>query len=895
VAGRLAAEQQTAWDGLLFGRRRLGGGGSGGGPPVVPEGVLDLLNTPLFLWMAVESRMSHDPPPSSVGELFQVFTDWYLTDRHHQPQGARGEAPRFGLDDKVPVLEAVAEHLVEHGPVPLRHLTDQLRGVHPDGEAVLGEILASEFLKEEHDLVKFRHELFQAYWGGRVLARTAATDEPALFRRVLRFEWQESTRMLVGFADTGVDTVERICRTAADADARYGAWLLREARTTQPATVDAFVAAQHRILLTAGAGHQAWQRAATALTVLRSPAAWSALAEVITDRGTAAGAQVECLRAMGSATRHHIRPGQEGAATTALRGAVTDLLSRPVPVELEAAALRAVGQAGLLSLAAFLPDRVQAQNPWAVVREAAAALTALGIVLTPPMEAALEQACRRRLADADREAAEAPRASDTAALARERAELLTLLGRSDSPEALEVLLEHRFDPALSDLPTWSTLLTEADRARFGRAPADPLAALLLTESTAASNDARRQALQVFAEGTDTAAVAVAHRLLSDGEVPPRDLLELVSPGSSARRLLAAAAVVDSLAPWELEIADKLVRGLVADPRPEEPHWLDALAALVDAVGQQSHLLRVRLVHVATRELRRRGTARAMKGAWAQAYYNAEIDHETLVALLEQGDPDSVEVAMDYMSGVDFLLDAAGPPDRLALSPHAERRIVARRPALWADEPDLPGRRPFAPAEVVRYVQAVAYAGTTGAADFVKSVAASETAARTMIRFGHSRHGIVELAASAHAVTAVGWFGRLAGEQGRPEAAREAQAWLRGLDTGGRHPSLERARLVGLGLLGIWRPLLLGLTPDDPVLHDAAAQVVLDWLPTPGQTAAQEDHPAVARWITDRLASGEVDDPEVAAVLEGIVARLSRRLGRFFGGPPDPPGPPGRPT
>ncbi|MFF8727063.1 NACHT domain-containing protein [Streptomyces sp. NPDC015171] len=886
AAARITEPGRTPWDALLFGFDAAGPSGATDRTRevVLPQGLPELLRTPLFLWMAVEARISTETVFRSVGEQFHSFTLAYLTERHRRVPGAEAIETRFGFEDKAPLLEAVAEHLVAHGPVPLAQLEPRLVTIRPDWRAVLDEVFASEFLRDEHGLVKFRHELFQAYWAGRVLARVAAADANALLARVLGFEWQEPARMLVGFEDTDPETIAQVCRAAADADPRYGAWLLREARIAAPESVDAFVTTQRRTLLAPSAGPRAWNVAAGALSLLRTPAAWSALADVITTDGARTDAVLECLAAMGSAVAHDARSRPDTAAAATLREAVAQLFGRTLPVDVEAAALRAVGQAGLVSLAAHLTERIGAGHPWPVVREAAGALTGLGIELTPRMRAARDQACRQRLAAADHEAGEAPRAAQTAVLARERAELLTRLAGSDTPDALEVLLEHRFDPVLAELPAWSALLVDAAHARLARAPGDPLAALLVPGEADPSPVIRRRALRLFAQGTDTEALAAAHWLLSDGELPPGELLELVSPASSAPRLLAAAAAVDSLDPAELAAAERLVRGLIEEPHPDRPQWLEALAALVGAVGQHSHLLRVRLVHTATRGLMRHGATQAMKGAWAHTYYQAEIDNETLTALLEQGEDDGVQVAMDFMSGVDFLLDAAGRPDPLQLSPAAKQRILGRCPALWAEGGAEPVRAPVAPAEVVRYVQATAYAGVTEAADFAKAVATSGTAAETVIRLGHSRHGIVELAASAHAVAAVGWFGRLEGEQQRLEGVRAARDWLSRLDTGHGHPSLERARLVGLGMLGIWRPLLLGLTPDDPVLHDAASQVVLGWVPVPWRTAGPDDRPGIARWIRDRLASGEVTSPEVLAVLSSILSGLSRRLGRYLGGP-----------
>ncbi|MGW3917758.1 hypothetical protein ACWEBX_40855, partial [Streptomyces sp. NPDC005070] len=174
-----------------------------------------------------------------------------------------------------------------------------------------------------------------------------------------------------------------------------------------------------------------------------------------------------------------------------------------------------------------------------------------------------------------------------------------------------------------------------------------------------------------------------------------------------------------------------------------------------------------------------------------------------------------------------------------------------------------------------------------AREFVTAVAGSAAAAATTVQYVHSGHGRIEVALSAHAITAVGWLGRLAGENHDQHAMEEAQAWLQHLDTTGRHPSLERARLVGLGLVGIWRPLLIGLVPDDQVLHEAAANIVLHWLPAPYPDGTAGDHPGVGRWISNRLASGKVTDPQVREVLSALVTALGQRLGGYVHDPLPP--------
>lgn len=860
------------------------GGGDGDGDTGVRGGMRELLRTPLFLWMAVESQAALDPPPRTVGELFTAFTGWYLTQRHRTPDDAApgaGTAPA-GL---LRLLETVAEHLVERGNatrVPLPDLEALLDGGPPEWRAGLAQLLDAELLVQEGGTVRFLHQLFQEYFAARALVRTATTDEAGLLRRMLRFEWQESVRMLVGFPDTPADTVGAVLATAAGAHPGYAAWLIRESLAPRAEAVAAFVADQGAVLAGPAAGGEAHRRAATALAVLREDPAWRLLARVAADPAAPAQARTACLDALAGA----LRPGSGGAAGGgAARAAAEAVLRQEAPADAEIAALRIVGRSGAAALSGYAWERIGPGVPWPVAREASAALAALGVELTPRARAAQVSACLLRLAQADEEAGRAARAGDTAALTAERAELLAALGRSGSPEALHPLLDHRFRYGLADLPDWSGLLLDAARARSAAHPGDPAADLLLAaDGGAAPEDVRQRALSAFgdAQVEEPAAVAAAHLLLSDRATPPRDLLELVGTGSSHQRLLAAAAAVESLDPAELGTAERLVRELIGTPGTGRPQRLEPLAALVGAVGRQSHVLRVRLAHAVARGLEGEDAEAAARGPWAHAYYEAEIDHKVLVELLEQPDAESAELALRYMSGVDFLLTASGRPEPLPLSGEARDRLLALRPADGS----------ASPAQLLRYILAVAYAGLTEASPFVSAltdpppttqpgpVPPLRAAAWTPVAFAHSRFGVLDMPPAAHAAAAAGWFGRLAGEEQDLDAVEEAHARLLQLDARGE-PSLVRARLVGLGLLGNWRMLLAGLVPGDPVLHEAAAHVVLGWCPAPWQSEQADGPEAVARWITARLESGRVADPEVREVLAGVAAALGQRLQRYF--------------
>ncbi|MBP5909824.1 hypothetical protein F3K40_35700 [Streptomyces sp. LBUM 1478] len=63
----------------------------------------------------------------------------------------------------------------------------------------------------------------------------------------------------------------------------------------------------------------------------------------------------------------------------------------------------------------------------------------------------------------------------------------------------------------------------------------------------------------------------------------------------------------------MPLAERLVRDLIARPRAEDPLWLNGLAALIGAVGQQSRVLHVQLLHEASPVVRALDAQHAMRG------------------------------------------------------------------------------------------------------------------------------------------------------------------------------------------------------------------------------------------------------------------------------------------
>jgi hypothetical protein len=267
-------------------------------------------------------------------------------------------------------------------------------------------------------------------------------------------------------------------------------------------------------------------------------------------------------------------------------------------------------------------------------------------------------------------------------------------------------------------------------------------------------------------------------------------------------------------------------------------------------------------------MRERDVWQSMYWPWVTAWCDTVLDEGDLARLLDQG-PQGAVVVSECVSSVDFLLTAGARPPELDLSQSARQQLHALRP----ESPD--GLR------ASRFVMTVSYAGLVELLPYVESVALSEINRRTLVRHANSRYGVLDVALASHAISAIGYLGRVLAESGRG-GALEACQLLHDMDTTGLHPSVERARLVGLGLLGDWQNILDRLTPDDPVLHAAADNIVAYWVPGPF-TPLDHGLAEIARWIDQRLLEEAGIDPLVRSALEHVKAGLEARVGHYVAG------------
>jgi hypothetical protein len=723
---------------------------------------------------------------------------------------------------------------------------------------VLEEIVASEMLQRDGGRLRFLHQLFQEYFAACALDDE---DRDALAERVRTFDWREPLRMLLSSPKTSQELVDFVLERAIETDPRYAAWLLRAVRH-RPASAwlgELFVARQAERLRSPATGVYGWHRAAHGLAEYATRPALDGLAQVAGAASAPELARVEAIDELLFAYRIAVADGVRDAES-ALSAAVTGVLTAGAPVAVTLQALRAMTEAKLTKTIGLAWDLIDPALSWSVVNAAYQALMTVGAALSPHVRARYLESCERRLTEVEHELWASSLAEQVDRLQAERMTILAVLADAG---ALEVVLARRFAFGLTDRPGWTDMLTAA--ARHQRNASNPLARLVDTPAMAEA-----EWLRIFADGDDLAACAVAHRLLADGAAPPEVLLGMITPESSVPRLLVAAAVVECLGPHDLGPAEDLVCGLIETLDGDRVELLEPLAALVSALDTAGHVQRIVLAHMATTELRKRDVRPSMFWPWAKVWCDTVLDGGDLTLLLDQGE-DGVAVVAEYMSSVDFLITASARPQELYFSPSARRQLHARRPA----SPDGP--------DASRFVLTASFAGMVELLPYVISVARSETNRTTLVEHANSGYGLLTVTLASHAVSAVGYLGRLSADNGRGDAFA-AYRLLHDLDTSGLHPSLERARQVGLGFLGHWQTILERLTPNDPVHRDAAENIVAHWVPGPC-TPLDQGPAEIARWIDRRLTERPDLDPWVRSVLERIKVGLEATVGQYVGGHP----------
>lgn len=834
--------------------------------------VQDLAKTPLFLWMIVKRYVDTESLPSNIGALFDDFARWYMEERHHHRPDEQMPTRRFPYPVKVQVLETLGRYLVEHGNITEIDESDAIATLaaatptieDPDG--VMTEIVASEMLHRSGSSFRFLHQSFQEYFAALVFAREA--DDTQLLRdRAMVFAWREPLRIMLGFSGDRPELTDRLIRFALRADARFAAKLLRASENPPHSAVATFVDAQRNTLTLWNAGEHDWEAAAQALAYHDTPDALAVLQQVATDGDHPLTARIIAFDALADGARH-VEEGNrlEPASLTAT---VATLLADDTPAPLRAAAIRAVGKNRLMSLTLRIGDLVDDGQPWPVLSAAADALQLMGVELSGGRRNHYLHGCAARLLMIEDELKRSRILSEVTLFELEKERRL-LLPHFTDPARLDILLPRRFSYGLATLTSWSHWLASPGGNTDDYPPELPHILFDDVET--------EELLSLFADPNtdDLLVAAAAHRLITGR--PETDaalvssLLQLVTANSSVTRLLAVATAVahagPTLPPGDLAAIDALIRNILDQFREE---LAEPLAALVQSLDPHRDK-QIVLSGVACDWLNMNGFSHVAEWwpfhrAWATIHPTME-EYEFLLL----GDEEERWVAISHMAGYAYVLDAS-KPFQITITESSKNAFKD----IW--------RTP----ETIQFTNLANFFLACTSADicdfldeltaFARNPPAAAKAPRSVFK---QTYGTIEIVELAHMLGAIGYLGRVAFQNDQAEIAKRAYDYLREFDSTDQHHSVRRGKLVGLGYLGDWMPLLSALDIDDPLLPAAAANTVSMWVPGPFTPGGYSEPQQIAGWIATQLTRPDVSlTADHRSTLSAMKDQLETRLGRHI--------------
>ncbi|MEV6020697.1 hypothetical protein [Streptomyces sp. NPDC051997] len=804
-------------------------------------GLRDLATKPLFLSIMVEHHLK--------GNSFRTTNPGRLVEDYIL--GLMGDVDAGESGRRMKLFEQLARDMDEFGAAiryedALKSL-DRLRP--PNAGLTLEALLRTTAIVTDpaRTWITFGNPIIHAYFAAAVLS----SDPGTVADRVLQFHWREAAQLLVANPQAPQDVVRLILETALDANSVYGAWLL------QAAPADKFTDLRGRLVQTLTAqleaedsGQPAWRQAAYGLAKYGTPTALAALCDAVL-RDIDAPAAAEALD--GLVMMHQWFVPDAGSVLSTVLCHLLDLPDDEISEDLAVRAVRSIATAGLRPLVGHVWDRIHSGTPWPVIRQAWQALEKMRVRPSSRLRAVYAEACRTRLAAAERELSRAAAATTAQSLCQEQRELLAVLaGEGD----LERVLSHRFRAGLADDAAWHDLVTRAG----SRCTDSALKGLLDSDDT--------DWLALLLAENETHALLAAHVLLHRGQSLPVDVLGRAAAAASPSRLLALAHFVHGLNGDEASAVDNIVRSY-ADKLDEG--YLEPLSVLVGAVSNLDLEARPRAALLVEEAARRPGLAPSLYWPWTSAWRESVPDR-TDVALFLDAPQLSDDEALKLISATDVLLDAP-PFDPLPLSDDHRERLADLKPE---DPTSL---------DAHRFVMLAATTGLHHTLDYVRTVAEHPDNATAEVVHSHPLHGEVAVVPAAHAIAAIGYLSLLAAED-HSTASQKAFSAHKELDRmftdlASAHVSLRRARLIGMGFLGDWMEILERLEPEDPVMHHAAHNIVMHWLPGPcSPPTSEKDHlVGVARWIRERLRQRDIPSPTRAALVH-IRDSAETQLGRY---------------
>ncbi|MFD5815856.1 hypothetical protein [Streptomyces sp. NPDC127038] len=814
----------------------------------------DLAGKPQFLYMLVEHFAKTGDIPANPGVLAHKFLLRQLQSSNHATE----------VERKLRLLCELVTRLGDSGALSrqeaLAVLTDRGDG---DAEATLNSLLTTSVINEESSRITFCNPLVQAYCAASVLQQYAEDEVDEVTSRILKHSWRDAAQMLVADPQTRPEVVAAVVEKGAAANSLYGAMLLQAApEDAVGGARDEFLRRQKEVLHAANSGLPAWRRSAYALAKYGSQSALDVLEAAGLQRDGAPEAVEAALDGLVMMQQWFVP-----TATARLEKVLIRLLDPPSEVSVDervvARSVRSVQVTGLNSLVTHVLSRVVPGAGWPVVSQAWEALRHLNIQPTRALRRTYGDACAGRLRQVDEALRTTAGTEAASALNDERMALLELLAAEGR---IETLLAYRFRMGLAEHPGWRRLLRTAAREQQKQSPTNVLAAAVLDEYEEGSRPGPERWRALLLRENEQLSVIAGHHILAEGlRLDVADLRRILQRHSPARLSLVAAAV-SCLPPEQHAALDDLLEPFLASLTSE---YVDAVASFVTAAIALDQGTGLRLALRVHDVMAKPGLDQdALHWPWAMTWRRALPPRAEMRFFLREQEFDA-EARISLLGSVDVLLDAPCVQPA-ALTPQEQRELMKLAPA----SPDGVAAHQF--------VLLAASAGLHQALPFAREVAESEYNINTLITHSHGRHGVVEVTLAAHAVTAIGYLGRLAlMEDSLALIAKEAESTLRIMaqETLSMHPSMERARLIGLGYWGHWDELLASLKDADPVLLTAARNVFGQWLPGPRENGTDEYFALIAQSISRKLDAGDCT-AAVQATLTDIRDGIEDRLGRY---------------
>jgi hypothetical protein len=818
------------------------------------QNIRDLAQTPLFLWMLVERFRTTGEAPSSRGDLFRDFSKWYLEERHHTEHG-EPTSWRHGFDEKAAVLGAIGYELVQRGEIEIDK--SDVSVLVPDSREadwaeILDEVITSELVEDNMGRLRFMHQSFQEYFAARHFLDLEASRAGAVEAAVLRRSWHDTLVILLGFAGEHGDLVAEIIDIGIEVDVRLTARCLRVVENPDPAVVAQFLNAQGARLRNANAGAYGHERAAEALAEFGTHEARDLLHRIADDAGAPNSARVSAIAQLAALLGQARFAATRDDLGTSLDTTLSAILPAGNPLDVRTAAIAAAVRTGRTSLSGYLSDLVDEAEPWSLVRSASEALDQLKVLRSPRLEERFTRCCHDQLDQLEAELYETSIIDRMSDLNRDR---LTILRRLADPADHELVLKRRLSYGIG---------TEVGQILDRMIPHLPPSSghdsiAILTEP---SNPVRWA--EIALSGDALLSSAAAHRLAGLGTELPSEALSLLLNATDPERIGAIAAVFMFKEPDDrpFDLARQMTDSL------KNVATLEPYSCLIDALKRADMVRTSQIVALAEFAMEGVDSNLRLWFPWRHSEADVYLAEKACDAMLRAGGVELLACAKSLASEASSWLMDGNPIGVLkTVSDEAKQALsgalTEQTSASWTRRLSLTAAKVVAVPLLPRLLHLV----QTMPAEFFTA--------------WHYSYGNHDEQYASDILRAAGFLARQAFMTDQSDVGQLCSEELHRM-YGEVDADTDRSRLVGLvtglGFIGAWEPILSHLGPDEPWMHAAVRNLVLNlppWWQAPDLTA---EYGRIARWLAIALTDGRTLDPAVRSTYEKLKDEVEQRLG-----------------